>query len=111
MDKQAKQSALSGLNDLEKEFNLNLARIYNKGAHKSGVQVTQNLIDENCEHPREVIGKICGIFLKALCNKNLVQVAKSSSAGSFQFLQFHATLFGYLAFRFQRNMIDGVKDA
>jgi len=74
------------------------------------VQECHRLIDENCEEPREVIGKVVGIFLKALCNKNLLQVAKSSSAGSFQFLQFHASLFGYLALKFQRNMMDGVKD-
>ena len=69
-----------------------------------------NLIDENCAEPREVVGKIVGIFLKAMCNKNLLQVAKSSSAGAFQGLAFHASLFGYLAQRFKRNMIDGVKD-
>ena len=33
--------------DLESEFDENLARVYNHGAHKSGVQACMRLIDEN----------------------------------------------------------------
>ena len=64
--------AQSSLNEIEKEFNLNLSRIYNKGAHKSGVMNCHKIIDEYCAEPREVVGKIVGIFLKAMCNKNLL---------------------------------------
>ena len=70
----------------------NLARIYNKGAHVSGVQMCHKLIDDNCQNEETV-----GIFLKHLSNKNMLTVAKASSAGSFLFLQFHASLFGYVA--------------
>jgi hypothetical protein len=33
--------------DLEADFDANLARVYNHAAHKSGVQACMNLIDEN----------------------------------------------------------------
>jgi len=107
-----------GLHDLETEFSQHLARIYNKGAHKSGVQGCHALIDDHCVAPPNVDAAIAtefhqstvGIFLKALSNKNLLQVAKSASAGSFQFLQFHASLFGYLALKFKTNMTDCIRD-
>jgi len=63
---------------LEAEFQQNVARIYNKGAHKSGVMKCHQLIEENCHSPEVVT-----IFLNAMSNKNLVQVAKSASAGCF----------------------------
>jgi hypothetical protein len=69
------------LNDLGTDFAQNLARIYNKGAHKSGVQACHKLIDENSDSP-----EVVGVFLLALSDKNLLQVAKAASAGSFQFL-------------------------
>ena len=110
-----------GLHDLETEFSQHLARIYNKGAHKSGVQGCHALIDDHCVAPdnmknmdaaiaTEFHQSTVGIFLKALSNKNLLQVAKSASAGSFQFLQFHASLFGYLALKFRTNMTDCIRD-
>jgi hypothetical protein len=69
------------LNDLGTDFAQNLARIYNKGAHKSGVQACHKLIDDNSDSP-----EVVGVFLLALSDKNLLQVAKAASAGSFQFL-------------------------
>jgi hypothetical protein len=59
-------------NDLDKEFSQNLARIYDKGAHKSGVTACHKLIDEYCDQP-----EVVSIFLKALCNKGSLTVAKS----------------------------------
>ena len=84
------------INNLDKDFGENLARIYNKGAHKSGVEGCHRLIDQYFDS-QEVVG----IFMKNLSDKNLLQVAKSASAGSFQFLQFHASLFGYMALKFK----------
>lgn len=70
--------AKAALIDLEKEFGENLARIYNKGAHKSGVNMCHKLIDQNCDS-QEVVG----IFLRQLANKNMLVIAKAASAGSF----------------------------
>ena len=72
---------MQNFNDLEKDFSQNLARIYDKGAHKSGVTNCHKLIDEYCGQP-----EVVSIFLKALCNKGSLTVAKSSSANSFLFL-------------------------
>jgi len=44
---------------LEKDFRENLARIYNKGAHKSGVTACHSLIDQHCQTE-----EVLGIFLK-----------------------------------------------
>jgi hypothetical protein len=60
--------------DLEKEFDENLARVYRHASHKSGVEACMRLIDEN--HGQV---EVVNIFLKSLCNKNLLIVAKSSS--------------------------------
>lgn len=40
----------------------------------------------------------------------MLEVAKSSSVGSFTFLQFHASLFGYMALKFNKNLKDTVRD-
>ena len=93
------------LKELDAEFDKNLARIYTKGGHKSGVEGCQKLIEENCHSP-----EVVGLFLKSLCNKNLLQVAKSASAGSFKFLEFHASLFGFMASMFKKNFKDTLRD-
>jgi len=91
--------------DLEKQFAENLARIYNKGAIKSGVQGCHTMIDQNSGNP-----EVVGIFLKTLCNKNLIAISKSASSGGFQFLQFHACLFGYMALKFGTRLKDSIRD-
>ena len=53
--------------ELEAEFQQNLARIYNKAAHKSGVVKCHQLIEQNCNSPEVVT-----IFLNAMSNKNLL---------------------------------------
>lgn len=60
--------------DLESEFDENLARVYNHGAHKSGVQACMKIIDQYSGQ-----AEVVNIFLKSLTNKNLMRVAKSSS--------------------------------
>lgn len=92
-------------NELEHEFSENLARIYNKGAHKSGVTGCLRLLKQYSEQP-----EVVGVLLKQLSNKNLLIVAKSASAGSFQFLAFHASLFGSMAVHFKRALKDTTKD-
>lgn len=91
--------------ELDKAFEQNLARIYTRGGHKSGVEGCQKLIADNCQS-----SEVVGIFLRALCNKNLLQVAKSASSGSFKFLEFHASLFGYMARMFKTNFKDTLRD-
>ena len=89
------------MSQIEKDFGLQLAKVYNKGALTAGVEGCRKLIDENRDSP-----EVSGVFLKALSNKNLLQIAKSASAGSFQSLQQHARLFGYLALQFKTNLKD-----
>ena len=55
------------MNNLEKEFSENLARIYNKGAHRSGVEGCTRMIDENCDKV-----EVVGVFLKHLSDKGLL---------------------------------------
>lgn len=64
-----------------------------------------------------MINEYCGnaeaatIFLRALSNKNVTLIAKSPTGVlNFQFLQFHASLFGYMALKFRLNFIDLAKD-
>ena len=102
----AKLAELSNqFKELDSAFERNLARIYSRGGHKSGVEGCQKLIAEHCQSP-----EVVGVFLRALCNKNLLQVAKSASAGSFKFLEFHASLFGYMARMFKTNFKDTLRD-
>jgi hypothetical protein len=37
-------------------------------------------------------------------------IAKSASSGYYLFLQFHASLFGYMASKFKKNFVDLLKD-
>lgn len=59
--------------ELEAEFEANLARLYTKAAHKSGVQGCHKLIDEHCHSSSNV-----HIFLNSLSKKQYLEFIKSS---------------------------------
>jgi hypothetical protein len=63
---------------LEADFEKNLARLYSKGGHKSGVEGCHQMIEDNTNNPDAV-----GIFLNSLSNKNLLALARNQSNTSF----------------------------
>ena len=59
------------INAVEREFNMSLARIYDKGAHKSGIQECQKIIRE-FSHSQEA----ATVFLKALTDSMITKIQK-----------------------------------
>ena len=54
---------------------------------------------------------VATVFLKSLMDKNVTQISKDSNQYQiFQFLAFHASLFGFMALKFRQNFIDTAKD-
>jgi len=55
--------------------------------------------------------EIATVFIRALTDKNVPLIAKAEAGlVNFQFMQFHASLFGYMALKFRMNFIDLGKD-
>lgn len=85
------------LNEIQDEFNRHLSRVYNRGSHDSGVQGCQKMIGEYCSSV-----EVATVFLKSLMDKNVTQISKDSNQFQiFQFLAFHASLFGFMALKFR----------
>jgi hypothetical protein len=92
--------------EIEREFNSHLSRVYDRGAHSSGTQGCQQMINDYSNN-----AEIATVFIRALTDKNVPRIAKEESGVvNFQFMSFHASLFGYMGLKFRMNFIDLGKD-
>lgn len=76
-----------------------MAKVYQAATHMKGVSECHRLMTENCDDRQFV-----RIFIGSLTDKSIV-VTKSTNVTS---MAFHAAMFGYLAQKFQKNMIDSL---
>lgn len=65
---------MQSLSQIEMEFKLNLARVYDKGSFNSGTTECYRLIDENCD-----MANTASVFLKALMEKSSNMIAKETN--------------------------------
>ena len=91
------------ISSVEREFNINLARIYDKGAHKSGIQECQKIIREH-SHSQEA----ATVFLKALTDAMVTKIQKQNAPNensvALPFVA-HISLIGLMAEAFRLNFV------
>jgi len=93
----------ANIGDIEIEFNKHLARVYDKGSYNSGTQGCQKMINDYSDSNASM--EVASLFLRALMDKNASNCAKGSGSSQFQAQSFHASLFGFMAQRFQQNFV------
>lgn len=106
MLKQAKainaSSKQQQLIQLQNTFNENLAKVYQAATHMKGVTECHRLMTENSDDRQYV-----RIFIGSLTDKSIM----ANNATNVTSMALHAAMFGYLAQKFQKNLIDSLDKA
>jgi hypothetical protein len=94
------------VDEIQREFNNHLARVYDRGAHMSGTEGCLQMINDYSND-----AEIATIFIRSLTDNFPTLVAKEEPGKiNFQSMSFHATLFGYMGVKFRLNLIDLKKE-
>lgn len=93
---------MSEIQLVKKEFDENLARVYQPAAHQKGWAECHRLMTEHAGERKYV-----RVFIGSLTDKSFGAAAPSYVTG----LAMHAAMFGYLSKQFEKNMVDSLDKA
>ena len=96
------------LKNIEIQFNKNLARVYDRGSHQSGVTDCHQMLQQHCAMIESV-----PIFLKALLDKAVPTLAKDGEKASYNHVVFaaHIGLLGRMASLYKFGLVDATRDS